>query len=143
MQRSRQWAIGLGLLGAGAGLVVFNLGVAGPPWPLPLRAMVAGAGVGLGWFLVGRMALAGVQVREEGLLVRNPFARRLLPWAEIQGFSLGRYAVFTGLGLATLRDGSRIPLFGIRAVESALNPGDRQAQRLVESLNTTLAARAR
>lgn len=142
MQRTRQWALGLGLFGAGAALMILNVGMIGPDLPFVLRAVLVGAGVGLGWFLVGRVALAGIQVREDGVFVRNPFARRLLPWREIQGFSLGRYAVFTGLGVATLRDGSRVPLFGIRAVESAFNPGDRQAQRMVESLNAALVAHA-
>lgn len=142
IQRSRQWAIGLGFLGCGIALAVVNLGLIGPPLPLPVRIAFAAGGLALGWFLVGRVALAGVQVREDGLVVRNPFVRRLLPWSEIAGFSLGRYAAFTGLGLASLRDGSRVPLFGIRAVESAFNPGDRQAQRLIESLNAALAAHA-
>jgi hypothetical protein len=76
------------------------------------------------------------------VLVRNPFATRSLRWSEIESFSLGRYAVFTGMATASLRDGSRLPLFGVRAVESMFNPGDRQAQDIVDRLNAALAAHA-
>ncbi|MGH2672897.1 MAG: hypothetical protein ACRDHC_07965, partial [Actinomycetota bacterium] len=68
--RCRQWATGLGLMGAGVGLMIFNLGATPTDLLLPARVVYIGAGVGLGWFLVGRVALAGVQVQERGLLVR-------------------------------------------------------------------------
>lgn len=140
IMRCRQWAIGLGLMGAGVGLMVFNLGVTPPDLVLPARVVFVGSGVGLGWFLVGRVALAGVQVHDTGILVRNPFVHRFLRWGEVETFALGRYTVFSRLGLARLRDGSRVPLFGIQAIESAFNPGDRQAHEIVERLNAALAA---
>lgn len=138
--RCRQWAVGLGLMGAGVGLMVFNLGVTPSDLILPARFAFVGSGVALGWFLVGRVALAGVQVHDSGVLVRNPFAHRFLSWAEVEEFALGRYTLFSALGLARLRDGSRVPLFGIQAIESAFNPGDRQAHEIVERLNAALAA---
>jgi hypothetical protein len=138
--RCRQWAIGLGLMGAGVALMVFNLGVTPSELILPARFVYVGSGVALGWFLVGRVALAGVQVHEAGILVRNPFAHRFLHWGEVETFGLGRYTVFSRLGLARLRDGSRVPLFGIQAIDSAFNPGDRQALEILERLNAALAA---
>lgn len=140
--RCRQWAFGLGSMGAGIGLMVFNLGITPPELILPARVVFVGAGVGLGWFLVGRVALAGVQVHESGILVRNPFSYRFLGWHEIEEFSLGRYRLLSRLGIARLRDGSRVPLFGIQAIESAFNPGDRQAHEIVERLNAALAGSA-
>jgi hypothetical protein len=140
--RCRQWTIGLGLMGAGIGLIVFNLGVTPSGLELPARAALAGVGVALGWFLVGRVALAGVQIREDGLVVRNPLVRRVLAWRDIEAFALGGYRGFSRLGLARLRDGSRVPLFGIQAIESAFNPGDRQAQEIVDRLNAILAAKS-
>lgn len=139
--RCRQWAIGLGLMGAGVGLMVFNLGVAGPDLILPARVVFTGAGFGLGWFLVGRVALAGVLVREDGVEVRNPLGTRVVPWHEIRSFSLGRFALFSNLGRAELIDGGRVHLFGIEATQSMFNPGDRQAFEIVERLNAELAAR--
>jgi Bacterial PH domain len=138
--RCRQWAFGLGTMGAGVGLMVFNLGITPADLILPARVVFVGAGVGLGWFLVGRVALAGVQVQEGGILVRNPFSHRFLAWHEVAEFSLGRYRLLSRLGIARLRDGSRVPLFGIQAIESAFNPGDRQAHEIVDSLNAALAA---
>ncbi len=138
--RCRQWATGLGLMGAGVGLMVFNLGVTPPDLVLPARVVFIGAGVGLGWFLVGRVALAGVQLQDAGLLVRNPFSYRFLGWDEVESFSLGRYAVFSGMGSALLRDGSRVPLFGIQHTQSMFNPGDRQAHEIVERLTSALDA---
>jgi hypothetical protein len=138
--RCRQWATGLGLMGAGVGLIVFNLGVTPPDLVLPARVVYVGAGIGLGWFLVGRVALAGVQVHDAGLLVRNPFATRLLHWHEIDAITLGRYVVFSKMGNALLRDGSRVPLFGIQHTESMFNPSDRQAHEIVERLNAALEA---
>jgi hypothetical protein len=140
--RCRQWAIGLGLMGAGVALMVSNLGITPSHLVLPGRMVFIGAGVGLGWFLVGRVALAGVQIREEGLLVRNPLAYRLLAWEAIEGFEIGRYTLFSRLGLARLRDGSRVPMFGIQAIESAFNPGDRQAHEILARLREALAANA-
>jgi hypothetical protein len=140
--RCRQWAFGLGSMGAGIGLMVFNLGIAPEELILPGRVVFFGAGVGLGWFLVGRVALAGVQVQDSGILVRNPFVDRFLTWEEVEEFSLGRYRVLSRLGIARLRDGSRVPLFGIQAIESAFNPGDRQAHEIVDRLNEALAAAA-
>lgn len=136
--RCRQWATGLGLMGAGVGLMVFNLGVTPPDLVLPARVVYIGAGVGLGWFLVGRVALAGVRVHETGLLVRNPFTTRLVPWQEIHAIVLGRYFVFSRMGCALLRDGSRVPLFGVQHTESMFNQGDRQAHEIVDELNAAL-----
>jgi len=127
-------------MGAGVGLMIFNLGATPPDLVLPARVVYIGAGVGLGWFLVGRVALAGVQVQEGGLLVRNPFRHRLLQWAEIDAITLGRYVVFSNMGSVRLRDGSKVPLFGIQHTESFFNSGDRQAHEIVERLNLALEA---
>jgi Bacterial PH domain len=140
--RCRQWAFGLGSMGLGIALIVFNLGVTPRELLLPARVVFVGAGVGLGWFLVGRVALAGVEVRDDGVLVRNPFADRFLAWHDVHEFAIGRYLVFSRLGVARLHDGSRVPLFGIQVIESAFNPGDRQAHDIVERLNAALAASA-
>jgi hypothetical protein len=138
--RCRQWATGLGLMGAGVGLMIFNLGATPTDLSLPARVVYIGAGVGLGWFLVGRVALAGVQVHERGLLVRNPFGHRLLRWEEIDSITLGRYAVFSNMGSVRLRDGAKVPLFGVQHTESLFNPGDRQAHEILENLNLALEA---
>jgi hypothetical protein len=136
--RCRQWATGLGFMGAGIGLMIFNLGATPPDLLLPARVVYIGAGVGLGWFLVGRVALAGVQVQEAGLLVRNPFGHRFVRWDEIDTITLGRYVVFSKMGSVRLRDGSKVPLFGIQHTESVFNPGDNQARDILESLNLAL-----
>lgn len=138
--RCRQWATGLGLMGAGVGLMIFNLGATPTDLFLPARVVYIGAGVGLGWFLVGRVALAGVQVQEGGLLVRNPFGHRLLRWDEIDSITLGRYVVFSKMGSVRLRNGSKVPLFGIQHTESIFNSGDRQAHEILENLNLALEA---
>jgi len=140
--RCRQWTLSLGLMGAGIGLMIFNLGVTPPELLWPARVVFVGAGVGLGWFLVGRVALAGVRLRGDGVFVRGPFSERFLRWDEIESFSISRWTVFSKLGVARLNDGSRVPLFGIQAIESAFNPGDREAHRIVEHLNEALAASA-
>jgi hypothetical protein len=140
MLRCRQWAISLGLMGAGVGLMIFNLGVTPAQLHLPARIVFIGAGVGLGWFLVGRVALAGVRVREDGLEVRGPFRERVLRWDEIESFSLARWRLLPRLGQARLRDGSKVPLFGIQEIKSAFNPGDREAHEIVARLTERLAA---
>jgi hypothetical protein len=140
--RCRQWALSLGLMGAGIGLMVFNLGVTPRDLIWPARIVFIGAGFGLGWFLVGRVALAGVQLAEGGINVRGPFRERFLAWSDVESFSISRWTVFSRLGVARLRDGSRVPLFGIQAIQSAFNPGDRQAHEIVEELSQALAASA-
>jgi hypothetical protein len=138
--RCRQWATGLGFMGAGIGLMIFNLGATPPDLLLPARVVYIGAGVGLGWFLVGRVALAGVQIQEAGLLVRNPFGHRFVSWDEIDTITLGRYVFFSKMGSVRLRGGSKVPLFGIQHTESVFNPGDNQAHDILESLNLALNA---
>ena len=140
--RCRQWAISLGLPGAGVGLMIFNLGVTPGPLYLPARIVFIGAGVGLGWFLVGRIALAGVRLRDDGLEVRGPFSHRILRWDQIEAFELRRWTVLPRLGQARLQDGSRVPLFGIQEIRSAFNQGDRQAHEIVATLNERLEAQA-
>ena len=140
--RCRQWAVSLGLMGAGVGLMIFNLGVTPGPLHFPARIVFIGAGVGLGWFLVGRIALAGVRLREDGLEVRGPFSERVLRWDEIEAFELKRWTVLPRLGQARLQDGSHVPLFGIQEIRSAFNQGDRQAHDIVATLNERLEARA-
>jgi hypothetical protein len=140
--RCRQWALSLGLMGAGVALMIFNLGVTPQRLILPARIVFVGAGVGIGWFLVGRVALAGVQLREDGVFVRGPFRERLLAWSEIESFAIARWTIISRLGVARLRDGSRVPLFGIQAIRSAFNPGDRQAHEIVARLEAALAAHA-
>jgi PH (Pleckstrin Homology) domain-containing protein len=140
--RCRQWALSLGLTGAGIALMIFNLGVTPPGLMWAERVVFVGAGVGLGWFLIGRVALAGVQLREDGVFVRGPFRERFLAWEGIESFSISRYTVFSRLGVARLRDGSLVPLFGVQAIESAFNPGDRQAHEIVARLSDALAASA-
>jgi hypothetical protein len=137
--RCRQWAISLGLMGAGVGLMIFNLGVTPRVLEFPARIVFVGAGVGFGWFLIGRVALAGVRLREDGLEVRSPFRERLLRWDEIESFSIARWTVLPRLGQAKLRDGSRVPLWGIQEIRSAFNPGDREARDIVSRLNERLA----
>jgi hypothetical protein len=138
--RCRQWATGLGLMGAGVGLMIFNLGATPADLLLPARVVYIGAGVGLGWFLVGRVALAGVQVQEDGLLVRNPFGHRVVRWDEIDTITLGRYVLFSNMGRVRLHDGTKVPLFGIQHTESIFNSGDRQAHEILDSLNLALEA---
>lgn len=138
--RCRQWAMGLGFMGAGVGLMIFNLGATPPDLFLPARVVYIGAGVGLGWFLVGRVALAGVQVQQAGLFVRNPFGHRLLRWDEIDTITLGRYVLFSKMGSVRLHDGSKVPLFGIQQTDSVFNPGDNQAHDILERLNLELDA---
>jgi len=140
--RCRQWAISLGLMGAGIGLMIFNLGVTPGPLQLPARVVFIGAGVGLGWFLVGRIALAGVRLRDDGLEVRERTHGFMLRWEEIESFEIARWTVLPRLGQARLRDGSRVPLFGIQEIRSAFNQGDRQAHEIVATLNERLAAQA-
>src|SRR5688500_5589876 len=111
--RCRQWAIGLGFMGAGVGVMVFTLGATPSELILAAPSASVGAGGALGWRLVGRVACAGVQLHDAGILVRSPFAHRFLHWGEVETFALGRYTLVSRLGLARLRDGSRVPLFGI------------------------------
>ena len=77
---------------------------------------------------------------EGGLLVRNPFGHRTVRWDEIETITLGRYVLFSNMGSVRLRDGSKVPLFGIQHTESVFNSGDRQAHEILENLNLALEA---
>jgi hypothetical protein len=48
--------------------------------------------------------------------------------------------LFSNMGSVRLRDGSKVPLFGIQHTESLFNSGDRQAHEILERLNLALEA---
>lgn len=86
-----------------------------------------------------RLYMACVATDADGIEVINPFHRTRIPWRDIKGFSIARHGTGTMVALATLRDGSTVPLVGLRA--SIIGRGSQRRLRAsVAELETERAA---
>jgi hypothetical protein len=126
----------IGLLGAGlAALHQANEGHA------------AAAAIFLAWtaialFLAVRTLLWAVVVEPEVIIARGILRTIKIPWSEIDHFELGRKdPQISPIGIAVLRDGTRIGLTAIQRPNPLFRPGNRFAPDSVEALNRMLAAR--
>ena len=86
--------------------------------------------------------MACVAIDDRGIDVINPFHRRHFDWSEIQGFRIGRYGTLSMVAEAILRNGSSIPLVGLRAALSGRRSRDR-VEAAVGELERLRSLRAR
>ena len=104
---------------------------------LPLFPKLAFTLVWMGFelFLLVRFLPSGAYPRVEGLLIRNIFSSRTIPWDDIERFTLRRSGWFYWpIGWAELRDGSAVHIYGI----SKNNLPHDSAQREIDALNRLL-----
>ena len=83
-----------------------------------------------------RFASAGARPEHAGLRVRNVFTQRVIPWADIEGFSLGRYSLSPYMGRVHLRGGAIWPIWGIAAPN--IWPDNPRTAKLIAQLNDEL-----
>lgn len=65
----------------------------------------------------------------------------VVPWADIDHFSLGGSFLNSNTGIAHLRSGEQIGILGIASPNRATRPKNRSAERLIEELNAELCER--
>lgn len=124
-------AVGLGF--GAVGLVRGLLGQGGVWTPWAGGVLTAFGLLALG--LARRLARVAVESGEAGLLVRNLFSTRRLPWDEVDGFEEGRRRGFTTAAVRT-RSGRRHALSGVG------DPGP-VARRILRALEAELEAARR
>jgi hypothetical protein len=103
--------VGIASVAVLAGFPAF--GILGPRAGISQRAVPIA--FGLVWGLVGiRSARAAVICSPIGIRVLNPFRSYVVPWQEIESFSVGRFGFTPLMAYARLDDGSRLHLFAIQ-----------------------------
>jgi hypothetical protein len=92
-----------------------------------------------GGFCIVRIARTACRIDTEGLLVLNPFSRRLIAWQQIARFSLGRCGLLPFAGRVHFLTGKVVPIWGIQAPNIA--PDNPRTLALIARLNEELDRR--
>lgn len=88
-----------------------------------------------------RLFRAGVRVSPEAATIVNMRKTIVVPWTDIDHFSLGASSMAPKVGIAHLRCGGRIVIWGIQGPNPATRPKNRSAEHLIEELNAELQER--
>jgi hypothetical protein len=127
--------LGIGLLALGllgALIAGVRASEAGDPARLPINV----AFCGLMLALVARTFVMGVTATPDGVVVRNLFRTRRLPWSAIDHFEIGRSKYRLPIAVAVLPDGDRLEMNGVQRTAS----GDQHfASETTAALNELLA----
>jgi Bacterial PH domain len=60
-----------------------------------------------------RCQLAGVRADADGVTIRGPWRTWRVPWSELEGFSFEALGGHPAVGVATLRDGSKLAMTAV------------------------------
>jgi hypothetical protein len=129
--------LGLGLFFAvfAAVVPIVNF-LGGYPGLAVFEALIFG---GSAWFFLWRWVPAGVYVDEHQIRVRNVRRTIELDWVEIERFRVGAKGFCAKIGIVELRDGTEIGIWGIQGPNPDTRPNNRDAEKLIERLNSLLA----
>lgn len=112
-------------------------------YPLPLAAtaafVVLNTAIAFGIF-GWRLALAGVRLTDDGVVVRNARRSIPIPWAELQGFEVGRRPGVPLMGVARRMDGSGVLCFGVQRLLATGYEVTRSVHDLIAGLNARVVA---
>jgi hypothetical protein len=97
----------------------------------------------LGFFGTYRCARAGARVDDRGVTIVNPTRAVEIGWPDIDRFSVGAYGPWPRIGVAHLRDGSRVVIWGIQGPNPTTRGKNRSAENLIGQLNELVASRRR
>ncbi len=115
-----------------------------------MTALSVGQAVGLGLPLLAgiellqvpfwvRLSTLHVEVRDDGVRVKNPFSTRLYRWTDIQAFGLFQRGLRIRCGYVDLRTGERVSLWSIEGPNPGLFPNVDTVERQIATLNDCLA----
>jgi hypothetical protein len=90
-----------------------------------------------GFFLTHRATKAGVCVDDQGITIVN-MRRTRLEWSDIERFTVSHRGLAPRVGVAQLRDGTTVPIWGIQGPSPDILPKNRSAENMIEELNVRL-----
>jgi len=132
----------LSRLGAGClalGFVAEMVVLARAGHALPGIPILAALGAPFALFAV--CGLSRLSIEDRGVRVVNTRRTFLLRWNDIERFSLGRYGLLREVGIAELRDGRRVGIWGIQGPNAVRRRSTVSAKRLIGAMNAELARR--
>jgi len=83
---------------------------------------------------------SGLSISEGGVVIRNLFSTRVVPWSEIAGFRIGRYKLLGAVCLVDLKEGSSEHAWAIQIPNRASRSNETKEQRMIAQLNERLNA---
>jgi hypothetical protein len=140
--RSLEQSIVVGIFGAlgSALMLLFGLAMSMESGAALVVGLLMALGGVSGCWLTFRAVRAGVRTNERGVVIMTPSLGRdtTITWEELERFSIGEKSFWPRVGIAHLRDGSTVAIWGIQGPNPAIRPKNRSAERLIEALNAEL-----
>jgi len=99
------------------------------------------AALGAPFALFAACGLSRLSIEDRGVRVVNTRRAVLLRWDDIERFSLGRHGLLREVGVAELRDGRRVGIWGIQGPNAVRRRSTISAQRLIGAMNSELDRR--
>ncbi len=90
---------------------------------------------------ITRAGLAAVVTTQRGVRVKNIRRTVVVPWEDVEGFSIGAQGILTKVGLLQRRGHEPIAMWAIQGPNPATRPNNRSAERMIERLNEELRQR--
>ncbi len=115
-------------------LVVAEAGHAMPG--IPMLALLATP-----FALFAVTGVARIWIEDHGVRIVNVGRTFAIAWEDIERFTLGRHGLISGVGIAELRDGRRVAMWGIQGPNAQTRRDDVGARRLIGALNAELSRR--
>jgi len=105
---------------------------------IPILALL-----GAPFALFAACGVARLSIDDGGVRIVNVRRSLLIGWNEIERFSLGRHGLLRKVGIAHLRGGRRIAIWGIQGPNAVRRRSHSSALRLVTVMNAELVRRRR
>ncbi|MGH2716911.1 MAG: PH domain-containing protein [Thermoleophilaceae bacterium] len=109
----------------------------GKAWIVPVALLIVAPGIWLGL----RTARARIRIEDGGVRITNVLRTVVVPWEAVDRFSIGPRGLLPRVGIAELRNGRRITIWGIQGPNPLTRPKPGEAEEIIEELNRALARR--
>jgi hypothetical protein len=136
--RSRSQLVG----GVGFGVLILALGLVGASQATYTtgRIVEAAVAVAVGGAVVALALRAAVLVRDDGVVIRNPFGTRRIPWNDMVRFRIGRHGLLSAVCIVDLADGSTQHAFAIQLPGASRRTSQTKEMQMIDLLNQQLSA---
>jgi hypothetical protein len=79
-------------------------------------------------------------VRDDGVVIRNPFGTRRIPWSDIVRFRIGRHGLLSAVCIVDLADGSTQHAFAIQLPGASRRTFQSKEMQMIDLLNEQVSA---